>query len=94
MSAIRIHARAMGHPVCGDPVYTQAEALGTVPTLAPTDPPLCLHAWRITLTHPITRKRVTYEAPPPAWAGDGENLPCIRQEKDLEIPAGQHCVCA
>ncbi len=68
---IRIHARTCGHPVCGDPVYTRSDTLGTVPTLAPGDPPMCLHAWRITLTHPVTHARMTCEAPPPAWADAG-----------------------
>ncbi len=65
---IRIHARALGHAVVGDPLYLPAGELGDVPTLAVDAPPLCLHAWKITLTHPISKERVSYEAPAPEWA--------------------------
>jgi 23S rRNA-/tRNA-specific pseudouridylate synthase len=42
--------------------------VGETQTLAVGDAPLCLHAQRITFTHPLTKERVTFEAEPPAWA--------------------------
>ncbi len=37
-------------------------------TLAVGDAPLCLHALRMEFIHPVSRKRVTFEAPAPDWA--------------------------
>jgi RluA family pseudouridine synthase len=70
---IRVHLRHLGHPVVGDPVYRHhsgpAEASPpATQTLDPSDPPLCLHAWRISFDHPDSGERVHFEAPPPAWA--------------------------
>jgi tRNA pseudouridine32 synthase/23S rRNA pseudouridine746 synthase len=52
----------------GDPAYLSGHALGTTQTLAPGSPPLCLHSASLTLTHPISGERLTFTAPPPAWA--------------------------
>ena len=65
---IRVHLWQLGLPVCGDPAYLLARQLGTTQTLTLSAPPLCLHAWRITFTHPLTKERVTFTAEPPAWA--------------------------
>ncbi|SPF51264.1 Pseudouridine synthase [Syntrophobacter sp. SbD1] len=51
---IRIHAALAGHPVLGDRAY------GAKP-----DKRLCLHAWRMTLKHPVSGELVTFEAPVP-----------------------------
>ncbi len=57
---IRVHAKHIGHPVVGDPLYgykTQRFALkGQL-----------LHAFRLTLTHPVTGKEMTFEAPMPEY---------------------------
>ncbi len=66
---IRLHLAHLGHPIAGDPAYRSGGQLGTAMTLAPDDPPMCLHAWRISLRHPVTRETMTFEAPPPAWCG-------------------------
>jgi RluA family pseudouridine synthase len=60
---IRIHLQHLGHPVLGDPTYT-ATPLG-IQTLEPTAPPLCLHAWKLTLRHPLGGHPMTFEAPAP-----------------------------
>jgi UPF0176 protein len=65
---IRIHLWQLGLPICGDPIYLAAQKLGTKQTLDPADPPLCLHAWKIEFTHPLTRNPMNFVAPPPAWA--------------------------
>lgn len=53
---IRVHAADMGHPVCGDPKYGNGD-----------DPlhRLCLHAWLLCLTHPVTGEPLEFETPVP-----------------------------
>ena len=53
---IRVHAADMGHPVCGDTKYGNGD-----------DPlhRLCLHAWLLCLTHPVTGERLEFETPVP-----------------------------
>lgn len=53
---IRVHAADMGHPVCGDVKYGDGN-----------DPlhRLCLHAWLLCFTHPITGERMEFETPVP-----------------------------
>ena len=53
---IRVHLAARGWPIVGDRVYGTAD--DGMPRQA-------LHAWRITLPHPITREPLTIEAPLP-----------------------------
>lgn len=65
---IRVHAWHLGLPVCGDRSYLENHRLGDMQTLALDAPPLCLHAWRITFTHPLSKEIVTFTAPPPSWA--------------------------
>jgi 23S rRNA pseudouridine1911/1915/1917 synthase len=66
---IRVHLAARGWPLVGDPVYGEprwadidepvlAQALHAFPRQA-------LHAWRIVMTHPVTRYRLRLEAPVP-----------------------------
>jgi len=54
---IRVHAADMGHPVCGDTKYGNGD-----------DPlhRLCLHAWLLCFTHPVTGERLEFETPVPA----------------------------
>jgi UPF0176 protein len=66
---IRIHLAHLGLPIQGDPVYLGGEVLGESQTLDVTDPPLCLHAWRLTFWHPLEQRPVTFTAPLPAWVG-------------------------
>jgi 23S rRNA pseudouridine1911/1915/1917 synthase len=55
---IRVHLRAIGHPVCGDPEYGVAGLLGLERQF--------LHAARLALDHPITGERVEVSSPLPA----------------------------
>ena len=58
---IRVHAKHLGHPVAGDPVY------GYKKQKIKADGQL-LHAWRLELTHPSTGERMVFNAPlPPAF---------------------------
>jgi 23S rRNA pseudouridine1911/1915/1917 synthase len=55
---IRVHLAALGHPVAGDAEYGGRRAG------EPARP--MLHAWRLRLRHPRTRKEMTFEVKPPA----------------------------
>lgn len=67
---IRIHLWQLGHSICGDPAYLPGRELGGIQTLPVGAPPMCLHAWKLSFTHPQTRQRVHFEAPPPAWCAE------------------------
>jgi len=64
---IRIHLWHLGYPICGDPVYQPGGVLGRRQTLACHDPPLCLHAAKLTFRHPASAETVTFTAPLPDW---------------------------
>ena len=53
---IRVHSADMGHPVCGDTKYGNGD-----------DPlhRLCLHAWLLCFTHPVTGRPMEFETPIP-----------------------------
>jgi UPF0176 protein len=75
---IRVHLWHLDFPVCGDPVYLLRKKLGDTQTLSVDDLPLCLHSWKISFTHPLTKERVKFSAPPPEWAPEfmlDESLP-------------------
>ena len=57
---IRVHLAAIGHPLLGDPAYGGRAAAGV-----PAFHRQALHAARLALAHPQTRKRLQWEAPPP-----------------------------
>lgn len=65
---IRVHLWDLGHPIIGDPVYLAGQQLGTQQTIGADDPPMCLHAWRLTFTPPSGNTPVTHETDRPAWA--------------------------
>ncbi len=50
---IRIHLHYIGHPIVGDPLFSQG------------DKRLMLHAWRVELTHPERKERLRFEAEVP-----------------------------
>jgi 23S rRNA pseudouridine1911/1915/1917 synthase len=58
---IRVHLRAVGHPILGDRAYggggDEAAALGLAHPF--------LHSWRIAFEHPITGERIELEEPLP-----------------------------
>jgi RluA family pseudouridine synthase len=58
---IRVHAYALGFPLLGDTLYSapQTELIARP----------ALHAWSLTLTHPLTHERLTFSAAyPPDFA--------------------------
>ena len=75
---IRVHAKHMGHPVAGDPVY------GFKKQKLNADGQL-LHAWQLELTHPTSGERMVFNAPlPPAFAEILNKL-CTRFAVDKAI---------
>ncbi len=64
---IRLHLSHLGFPICGDPTYHSAgESLKQ--SLDVGDPPMCLHAWKLELTHPVSKKRIEIVSDPPGWS--------------------------
>lgn len=64
---IRLHLWHLDLPICGDLAYLPNQKLGQIQTLSPNDPPLCLHAWKLSINHPLTGKRITFETLCPSW---------------------------
>jgi UPF0176 protein len=65
---IRVHLWQLGWPVHGDPAYLSDGKLGDTMTLSVEAPPMMLHAWQLSFRHPLSQKRVSFEAPRPVWA--------------------------
>ena len=55
---IRVHAKHLGHPVVGDPVYGYKKQKYDLNGQL-------LHAWQLELTHPTSGERMTFNAPLP-----------------------------
>ncbi len=55
---LRVHMLSLGHPILGDPLYAEGEAL----TMAER---LLLHATQLGFTHPHSGKAMVFESPPP-----------------------------
>ena len=64
---IRIHLTHLGLPIVGDSAYGKSEHRKETQTLGTTDPPMCLHAWKLEFDHPDSGHRVNFEAPKPTW---------------------------
>ena len=66
---IRVHLASRGWPIVGDPTYGEPRwSEVTDVTLAATlraFPRQALHAWRLTLTHPMTGQPLSIQAPVP-----------------------------
>jgi 23S rRNA pseudouridine1911/1915/1917 synthase len=56
---IRVHAADLGHPIVGDPVYGSGRRVGV------NLPGQALHAWKLTLQHPILGEAIVAIAPLP-----------------------------
>ncbi|MCQ2367710.1 MAG: RluA family pseudouridine synthase [Kiritimatiellae bacterium] len=62
MHQIRLHAKALGHPIVGDKLYGDKRKDGY---LRPRPARQLLHAVELTFNHPKTGRSVTFAAPPP-----------------------------
>jgi 23S rRNA pseudouridine1911/1915/1917 synthase len=64
---IRVHFAEAGHPLAGDPLYGGEKKTKRLPAgevrdaVAKLDRP-ALHSWRLTIDHPRTGERMTFEA--------------------------------
>ncbi|GAA0761659.1 pseudouridine synthase [Ideonella azotifigens] len=55
---LRVHLQAIGHPILGDELYAP-------PDVDAASPRLMLHAWQLTLPHPVSRAPLALEAAAP-----------------------------
>ncbi len=65
---IRVHLKAIGHPLVGDPVYGEKRWRGleaAVRGVLKRFPRPALHAWRLGFAHPVTGEAMAFEAPVP-----------------------------
>ena len=65
---IRVHLKAIHHPLVGDPTYGEARwktLPGPLRRPLKTFPRPALHAWRLAFDHPVTGDRLEVEAPVP-----------------------------
>lgn len=85
---IRVHLKAGGHPLIGDPIYGEArwkslDRQNRRPLQDFSRP--ALHAWRLRLTHPVSGAPMRFEAPLP---DDLEALWKVVTGRELpELPA-------
>ena len=70
---IRVHLWGRGTPVLGDPTYLEAGQRVANQTLAMADPPMCLHAQRLSFRHPETGDTIHFQASDPGWIGECES---------------------
>ncbi len=59
---IRVHCLYIKHPIVGDKTYGYKNTLDTNGQ--------CLHAYKLSLTHPITKELLTFEATMPKEMSD------------------------
>ncbi len=64
---IRVHAKYLGHPVVGDPVYGFKKQKFNLKGQL-------LHSYSLTVTHPVTEKEMTFVAPIPNYFVDVYNI--------------------
>ncbi|MCA9217495.1 MAG: sulfurtransferase [Planctomycetales bacterium] len=64
---IRLHLASLGLPLVGEQTYKSDDKLAEQQTISIDDPPLCLHALRISLNHPTNAERISFETPYPSW---------------------------
>ena len=56
---IRVHSAHIGHPIVGDPIYSSGRSVGV------NLPGQALHAWRLTVSHPVSQQIIEAIAPLP-----------------------------
>ncbi len=83
---IRAHLHAAGWPIVGDPIYGPVELPRELPPAVLSAIAgyrrQALHAWQLTLPHPVTGDHLHVTAPVPA------ELQTLLDTANLEVPAG------
>ncbi len=64
---IRVHLSHLGFSIVGDPLYLPEGRIGSNQTISVDARPMCLHAYQLSVVHPLTKQKVTYQAPLPTW---------------------------
>jgi 23S rRNA-/tRNA-specific pseudouridylate synthase len=57
----------LGFPIVGDPLYLVGGQIGLNQTLSVEAAPMCLHAFSLSIIHPGSNQRETYQAALPQW---------------------------
>ena len=65
---IRIHCEFLGFPVLGDAAYGN-EDTSPRQTLGVDEPPLCLHAWKLEFSHPVSGEAMSFTFCTPGTGG-------------------------
>ncbi len=73
---IRVHMASLGHPVAGDSLYGRARNTRKFPRQM-------LHAHSLSLTHPITGRKLIFSAPP--WPDFKDILDQLRMQEYKEV---------
>lgn len=87
---IRVHLWHLGWPICGEQAYRANQQLGDTQTHDAADPPLCLHAQRISFIHPLTKERVTFECPAPSWTEEYQAATTYANRTPQRLGGRQH----
>jgi 23S rRNA pseudouridine1911/1915/1917 synthase len=72
MHQLRVHLSNKGWPIAGDPTYGRA--------VTPGRGRQALHAWRLSLIHPVTGEALSFEAPLP------DDLQALLREAGITWP--------
>jgi 23S rRNA pseudouridine1911/1915/1917 synthase len=72
---LRVQSAWRGHPVLGDTTYGSSQTFGPIAGEA-RDQVIALHARSLTMTHPFSKRELTFVAPLPAYWGVIEDAAC------------------
>lgn len=64
---IRVHLWAQGHSIIGDPAYLPNRMTARNQSLEVGQPPMCLHAHKISFVHPVSGQEVEFCSEIPNW---------------------------
>ena len=83
---VRVHLSSIGHPLLGDPTYTSSKSEELSSKFEVLS--LCLHAWKLSFTSPVSGENVLVESPVPvSLLGIAQRIPF--DLKSLGFRSGQ-----